>query len=99
MLFGLTQSHNHGGDKYNESMYIFHMILDPTTKDAKNAGGCQLEHKKIKIDKGKSMWAGMKKTMNYDSSNSKYYIHAIYQEEAKRDFYIRASPSSTDSSI
>ena len=45
------------------------------------------------------MWAGMKKTMNYDSSNSKYYIHAIYQEEAKRDFYIRASPSSTDSSI
>ena len=33
--------------------------------------------------------------MDYDSVTVKHYIHAIYQEEEKRDFYIRASPEFT----
>ena len=38
------------------------------------------------------MWAGMRSKMDYESGSAKHYIHAIYQEEEKRDFYIRASP-------
>jgi len=36
MLFGLTHGHNHGGNAYNEGMYIFHAVVDPATKDLKN---------------------------------------------------------------
>ena len=93
-LFGLTQSHNHDGDSYHHNMFIWHAMLDVTSKDLSSS--CQLEHKKIEISQAKSMWAGMRQTM---SLSDKYYIHAIYSEEAMKDFYIKISPTTTNSTI
>lgn len=95
LLFGLTQSHNHNGNDYHSTMYIWQGKLDPATKDAQISAALDLKIKKVNITKSISMWAGMRSQMDYDSTAGKHYIHAIYQEEEKRDFYIRASPEFT----
>ena len=59
LLFGLTQGHNFDGDNYQAGMLIWHVQLDPTTKNVPLNANCNLQHKKIEEAKSK-MWVGMR---------------------------------------
>ena len=89
-FFGVTNMARYSLDP-SKFAYIFIATADSSTKMPSSSDNRIRQLNDSNIESG-SYFVGMHPDLEYDSSNGRYYIHAIYNFKEQRAFYLRVSP-------